>query len=48
MKHEKAPTAPRFEGGNDYLVYVHVLENSFWVFLANFIWTYSQLSTTVH
>ena len=27
MKHEKAPTAPRFEGGIDYLVYAHGLEN---------------------
>ena len=39
MKHEKAPTAPQFEGGIDYLVYAHVLENqSFWDILANFRW----------
>ena len=42
VKHGKAPTAPQFERGIDYLGYVHVLENNnVWTFLpilTNFRW----------
>ena len=48
VKHEKAPTAPRFEGGIDYLVYARVLEiQSFWTILANLRWPQLSKGTSI-